>query len=289
MKRFFPFILAASLAVTGCSKSDSPSPEPKTEQETKSDVIRDKFKWVLPELRDYTIINEGITKDKKYKVVVGSNETDLVIAYIDDIGKVAAKGYKKLSIDLKGKVGSIDFAPDNQIKQGDAAIIAFKTVGGSKLLSYGVVYPHNTSINVIESKVTDDNNAYLLSLTFTNKTVWFLSNGKVNMFVRANGEKVLESGDTSVLLERSALAIFYFEENRMILIKNELGGFKVSCHPLTSASGNFVPFWEKSIKRNGDINKDNIVITDEPDNIVVTLTDDTSVYKFKKSNGELVE
>lgn len=286
MKRFFPFILAASLAVTSCSKNDGSGPEPKTEQEKKSDSIRDKFKWVLPELKDYNILNEGITKDKKYKIVVGSNETDLVIAYIDDIGKIAAKGYKKLTSELKGKVGNIDFAPDNQIKQGDAAIISFKEVGSYKLLSYGVVYPHNTSINIIESKITDENNPYLLSLTFTNKTVWFLSNGKVNMFVRANGEKVLESGDTSILLERSALSIFYFEDNRMIVVKNELGGFKVSCHPLTSLSGNFVPFWEKSIKRNGNINKDNIIITDEPDNIVVTITDDTSIYKFKKSNGE---
>lgn len=290
MKRILPILIVASLALTGCSKSSSDDPIKQIE-EISVDKVKAKYISVLPELKDYAHAYEGMTKNKNYKVVVGRNDIDYMVAYIDASGKVYLKKTAQLDTSLKNKINTFRFYPSDVLTEGNAVLLMFEapniTSPDQPIISFEVIFPNEDKLINVGRNLSNDANKYVYTITFTTKTVWFYSNGKLYMYDRSTGKIILETADIPHDLLKGALTSFFFENNKMILIEGGYSDLKIFCHSLTRSEGNYSTFWTGSISGKGNIAKEDIEITDDADYILIKLKGIAHIYKFKKVDGGL--
>ncbi|MEN5055173.1 hypothetical protein [Sphingobacterium kitahiroshimense] len=290
MKRILPILIVASLAITGCSKSSSDDPVKQIE-EIAVDKIKAKYISVLPELKDYAHAYEGMTKDKNYKVVVGRNDIDYMVAYIDASGKVYLKKTAQLDTSLKNKINSVRFYPSDVLTEGNAVLLMFEgpnvTSPGLLNISFEVIFPSEGKLINVGRNLSNDVDINVNSLTFTNKTVWFYSNGKIYMYDRSTGKIILETADIPHDLLKGTLTSFFFENNKMILIEGGYSDLKIFCHSLTRSEGHYSTFWTGSISGKCNIAKEDIEITDDADYILIKLKGIAHIFKLRKIDGGL--
>lgn len=290
MKRILPILIVASLAITGCSKSSSDDPIKQIE-EISVDKIKAKYISVLPELKDYAHAYEGMTKNKNYKVVVGRNDIDYMVAYIDASGKVYLKKTAQLDISLKNKINAVRFYATEVFTEGNAVLLMFEgpnvTSPGLLNISFEVIFPSEGKLINVGRNLSNDVDINVNSLTFTNKTVWFYSNGKIYMYDRSTGKIILETADIPHDLLKGALTSFFFEDNKMILIEGGYSDLKIFCHSLTRSEGHYSTFWTGSISGKGNIAKEDIEITDDADYILIKLKGIAHIFKLRKIDGGL--
>lgn len=291
MKRLLPIIFAASLTITSCSKNDSPTVNPPTEEEVKSNAIRDKYIRLIPELKDYTDFEEGETKNKKYKTVVAFKDVDFFIAYIDDNGLVFRK--KKWTIDsgLKGKVGKIDLYPgDRYYGKDESSVIVLRQKGKDEnLIGVEIVYPNGNELSKVGNKFDDVNNSYFGSLAFNNNSISFFSNKKVYIYNKSTTLNTLISDKLPETILSRAYAYLFLENMQFVLVEGNGQGLSITSYRLYNDKWDNTPVWEANIRNKENLNKTNVEISDTDSQIIITLKETKEQYKYLKNTGELVK
>ncbi|MDR2275007.1 MAG: hypothetical protein LBF27_29125 [Sphingobacterium sp.] len=294
MKRFFPFILLASLTITACSKNDSPDPDKQIAEIVTGAEIRDKYLFILPELKDYKHFTEGQSTNKKYKTIAANTDIDFIVGYIDDTGKLFSKRKFKIDSSLKGKIGQIHFMGDNT--SSDISILAISEkmksddpLSAPLVAAIELIYPNGNQLSNIGRTVTHDLFKYMNNTDLTYKTVYYYSNMKLFIFDRYTLSPILIDAEVPKELIINALDSHYYEDNKVIGIYDDAQTIKIKCFPIKSSSTPTLPLWENSIKGYIFPGNEKIEMTDDKDNVIIRLKEKNLVYKFKKSNGELVQ
>lgn len=296
MKRFFPFILAASLAVTGCSKSDGLGETEKPIQEVKTGTdIRDKYASLIPDLVKYQHFAEGGTLNQKYKTIAALRGTDVFVAYIDASGKLYSATNFKIDSKFIDRVVQLGFTVDNRTKPSDISSLLFleqtnsNGLAGSPIpLLYSIVYPNNGKLVSVGIDVSNSEYKFVSNMNLTYKTFYCYNGGKFLNFERNTGAKLLESSIKEAILSKS-IASYYFEDNKFIVLYNENKDIIIKCFPINATQGSTEPLWQNTIKNYGILSDNDFDITDDQDNLTIKLISRKLEYKYKKSNGELVQ
>ncbi|MNK30197.1 hypothetical protein D3C87_486120 [compost metagenome] len=296
MKRFFPFILAASLAVTGCSKSDGPEDTEKPIQEVKTGTdIRDKYVSLIPDLNKYQHFAEGTTLNFKYKTIGALRGADVLVAYIDASGKLFSATKFKIDSKFIDKIGQLGFTVDNRTRPSDIASLMFLEklnssgpTGSPIPANYSIVYPNNDKLININIDVSDLQYKFLSYMNLSYKTfycyngTWFLS------FYRDTGAPLLQDTKIPEDFLMKSITAYYFDENRMIVLYNLSGNLIVKCFPTKRPSDLTAPLWQNMINGYGYLGEKGIEITDDDKNLIIKLKEPKIEYKYRKSDGLIV-
>lgn len=296
MKRFFPFLLAASLAVTGCSKSDVSGETEKPIQEVKTGTdIRDKYVSLIPDLVKYQHFAEGSTLNFKYKTIAALRGTDVFIAYIDDSGRLFSTTSFKIDSKFINKIGQLGFTVDGTAKPSDIASLMFleklNSIGptGSPIPAfYSIVYPYNDKLVNVGIDVSNLDYKFISYMNLSYKTfycyngAWFLS------FYKDTGAPLLQNTEIPQDFLMKSITAYYFEENRMIVLYNESGNIIVKCFPTKRPKDLTAPLWQNMINGYGYLGEKGIEITDDDKNLIIKLKEPKIEYKYRKSDGLIV-
>ncbi|WP_286753086.1 MULTISPECIES: hypothetical protein [Sphingobacterium] len=296
MKRFIPFVLAASLAIVGCGKSDGTGDTEKPIQEVKTGTdIRDKYISAISELQNYQHFAEGRTLNQKYKTIGALRGTDVLVAYIDASGKLFLMTKFKIDSKFIDKIGQIGFAVDGRSKPSDIAALMFLEklnssgpTGSPMPAFYSIVYPHNEKLVSVGIDVSNLDYKFISYMNLSYKTfycyngAWFLS------FYKSTGAPLLQDTKIPEDFLMKSITAYYFEENRMIVLYNESGNLIVKCFPTKRPSDLTAPLWQNMINGYGYLGEKGIDISDDDDNLIIKLKEPNIQYKYRKSTGLVV-
>ncbi|MCW8314206.1 hypothetical protein K7A41_23475 [Sphingobacterium sp. InxBP1] len=295
MKRFFPFILAASLAVTGCSKSDGPGDEKQIQEVKTGTNIRDKYVSLIPELKGYQHFAEGGTLNQKYKTIGALRGTDVLVVYIDASGKLFSTTKFKIDSKFIDKFGQLGFTVDNRTKPSDIASLMFweklnssGPTGSPIPVLYSIVYPNNGKLINVGIDVSNLEYKFVSNMNLTFQTFYCYNGNRILSFERNTGAKLLESPINEAILSKS-IASYYFEDNKFIVLYNENKDIVIKCFPININKGSQEPLWQNIIKDYGNLSDKDIDILDDKDNLTIKLISKKLEYRFKKSTGELLK
>jgi hypothetical protein len=295
MKRFFPFILAASLTFTGCSKSGPVEPEKQIQEVKTGTDIRDKYASIIPELEKYQHFSEGSTLNFKYKTIGALRGTDVLVAYIDASGKLFSTTNFKIDSKFSDRIGQLGFTVDNKTKQSDIASLMFLEklnssgpTGSPIPVLYSIVYPNNDKLINADIDVSNLEYKFVSNMNLTYKTFYCYNGSRFLNFNRNTGSKILDTSINESILSKN-ISSYYFEDNRMIALYNENNNIVIKCFPINIIQGSQEPLWQNTIKDYGILSDKDIDITDDQDNLTIKLISRKLEYKFKKSNGDSVK
>jgi|GEM_PF-1355293 len=307
MKRFFPFILAASLAFNGCSKSDVPGETEKEVEQPKTplEILIAKLEKAIPEMKEFPTIGISQISEEGHYIVGGINNEKYLFSLFSKENKVVTKYINSLEADAKGKFKKVIVSP----VKGYDDLFYFSLSDGN----FSTYPGHLILINVVDGKVYPlrDNNAEMEKLVRLNKSyevISFISAGKLRLYSQ-KGELLNIISSFNDIVEGGKYVII----NKDQLIKASVGGdSKVYLRNLNihTPFGQTTTNWAKSfsilnwIPKTGETINTDLEISDDRDNAIVTYTATGKKYdakgdlqdytekgtlKVKKKTGELVQ
>jgi len=305
MKRFFPFILAASLAVSGWSKSGPGDEKQIEEVKTPEQILKAKFQKVIPELKDYPIIGLNQVSAEGNYIVGGINNDKYLFSLVSRDNNVQVKYSGTLEEEAKGKYNKLIVSP----VKGNDGLFYYSLSNDND-----IIYPgYLIIINVVDGVVYPlrDNKAdmeRLVNLRKSYEVISFISGSKLRLYSH-KGELFNIISSFNDIVEGGKYVII----NKDQLIKASVGSdSKVYLRNLNihTPFGQTTINWAKSfsilnwIPKTGETKNIELEISDDRDNAIVIYTATGKKYdakgdlqdytekgtlKVKKKTGELVQ
>lgn len=304
MKRILPVIFAASLALSGCSKSSSDEPIKQIEEtKTPEQILMAKLEKALPEMKDYPILGVNRLSNEGNYMIGGINNERYLFSLISPENKVVAKLSKLLEVGAKGKYKKLIVSP----VKGFADLFYFSLISDSDIVNSS----HLIILNVVDGTVYPirDNDAdmeKLVRLSKSYEVISFISGGKLRLYSH-KGELLNTLSSYIDVVEGGKYVII----NKDQLIKASVGSdskIYLSNLNIHTPFGQSTTNWTKSFSilnwtpKTGETRNIELEISDDKENAIVSYSvkgkkydakgdlqdyTETGTLKISKTTGEL--
>jgi len=306
MKRILPVLFAASLALSGCSKSSSDDPIKQIEEtKTPEQILLAKLEKALPEMKDYPIIGFNRLPNEGNYMIGGINNERYLFSLVSPENKVVAKLSKQLEVGVKGKYKKLIVSP----VKGFDDLFYFSLISDSDIVNSG----HLIIINVVDGTVYPirDNDAdmeKLVRLSKSYEVISFISGGKLRLYSH-KGELLNTISSYIDVVEGGKYVII----NKDQLIKASIGSdskIYLSNLNIHTPFGQTTTNWTKSFSilnwtpKTGETRNIELEISDDKENAIISYSAKGKKYdakgdlqdytekgtiKVDKTKGELVK
>lgn len=287
MKRIFPVIFAASLALSGCSKSSPDEPIKQIEEtKTQTDILKNKYKSYIPELVKYSIVSEYVGSD--FSAVVGSTETVFIVGFLEK-SKLSYKGTFKTDKNISSKIGSISVGNSNH---SESIIVNFNerqiTPGLNqplKILASELVYKNSDQLLNITQLKTDNFEVPFASLKFNYNVISFFEGNQVKVYDRWTGTKMTETSNIDIRYLNNQLGYLFYDRNKLSIMKDSQKGLIIETHLIDGFGQQTQPLKELTVD-NLPPGFNDVTLTDDKDDFII-VRKTGKIYKVNKITLEL--
>jgi len=306
MKRYFTFLLAASLAVTGCGKIGPGEPENPTQPaKTAFEVLIEKLKIAIPDLNNYPIIGLGQISTEGNYIVGGISNEKYLFSLVSKDNKLVLKHSDNLESNVKGKYNSVIVSP----VKGYENIYNFLLSDGTTSTYSGYRLIINVDNNMaFPIRNSDVDMSRIINLQKSNSIISFVASEKLLLY-SFKGDFITSFSSFSGIDQSSKYVII----NEAQVVSGSIGSdwkIYLKNNNIHSPFGKVITNWNKSYSifdwtpKSGETRELEFEISDDRDNVVVSyiakgkkydINGDlqnfqmNATFKIDKKNGELVQ